>query len=107
MFACPLKAPSPHLKTVDQEELLQEQKTVPNLLIIDVREQDEWSDGHIEGAQLIPLKSLEFIISKGEIPKDTPVVCYCASGRRSGIACELFLERGYTNVRNLKSGFQR
>jgi rhodanese-related sulfurtransferase len=83
-------------------ELQQEQEQNPNLLLIDVREQNEWNEGHLPGATHIPLASLEFFIWRGDIPKNTTIVCYCTSGKRSNLACQAFLIKGYTNVLNLQ-----
>ena len=56
----------------------------PNVVFIDVREQDEYDAGHIPGVKLIPLGSVPNRLS--EIPKDKTVVAVCRSGNRSGQA---------------------
>ncbi len=106
MLACPIKPPSGRVHTISLADLQTEKTQNPGLIMIDVRELDEWNEGHLETAIHIPLKSLEFIIARGDFPVDATIVCYCASGRRSAIAGELFLDKGYTNVRNLEGGYQ-
>ena len=68
-------------------------------VIIDARTEDEFSEGHIEGAILIP----EYEVAnraEGIIPdKDTLIHVYCRSGRRSKIAAEALVALGYTNVK--------
>ena len=68
-------------------------------VIIDARTEDEFSKGHIEGAILIP----EYEVAnraEGIIPdKDTLILVYCRSGRRSKIAAEALVALGYTNVK--------
>ncbi len=69
------------------------------LVILDVREQDEFDAGHIPGAILIPYTEIE---NKAEeiIPdKDKQVLVYCRSGRRSKIAAESLAKLGYSNIK--------
>jgi rhodanese-related sulfurtransferase len=61
--------------------------------LVDVREQDEWDEGRIEGAVLIPLGQLTGNASK--IDKGRPVVFQCKSGGRSLMAAEAFRTAGY------------
>ncbi|NJL93574.1 MAG: rhodanese-like domain-containing protein [Anaerolineae bacterium] len=75
------------------------------LVLIDVRSQEEWDTvGYIEGAQHIWIN--EFVSRLGELPEDlsTPIVIYCASSYRGGIATVFLNLLGYTDVRNLVGG---
>ncbi len=75
-----------------------------NAIFIDVREQYEWDQGHIDNAIHIPLSWL----MKGnlpDIPKDNKLIIYCAAGIRSEQAAQLLKTAGFENVANLKSGF--
>ena len=68
-------------------------------IILDVREQDEYDEGHIPGAILIPH---EQITEKAEeiLPdKDQQILVYCRSGRRSKIAAEALAKLGYTDIK--------
>lgn len=81
------------------------EKTLPigsRTAIIDVRNDEEWSHGHIAGAAHIPLGHL---LEKRQAVTDTPIVVHCQSGARSAIAASLLLREGRTNVVNLVGGF--
>ncbi|MBJ7455811.1 MAG: molybdopterin-synthase adenylyltransferase MoeB [Thermoleophilia bacterium] len=75
-------------------------------LVIDVREQHEWDQGHIPGSVHIPRSFLESRIA-GVARPDTEVVLSCASGQRSLLAGQTLAEMGYANVSSLAGGFQR
>lgn len=65
-------------------------------LLIDVREADEYADGHLPGAMLIPLSAIESNADEAirHIPNDKPVVLVCARGGRSMIAASYFASTG-------------
>lgn len=67
--------------------------------LIDVRTVEEFSAGHIEGAVNIPVQDLESRLA--EVPKDRPVIVYCRSGKRAGMAAQTLVEKGYTQVNDL------
>ncbi len=70
-------------------------------ILVDVRTKAEYDDGHIDGAMLISLDELEGVVEEKLENKDTPVVVYCRSGRRSGIAAEILLSKGYKSIYDL------
>jgi molybdopterin/thiamine biosynthesis adenylyltransferase/rhodanese-related sulfurtransferase len=72
---------------------------------IDVRETDEWQEGHIPGAVHVPRGFLESRIETSVPDKVTPVVLYCAAGNRSAFAAKTLEELGYENVYSLAGGF--
>jgi molybdopterin/thiamine biosynthesis adenylyltransferase/rhodanese-related sulfurtransferase len=72
---------------------------------IDVREQDEWDEGHIPGASHIPRGNLESRIEGIVADRSTPVVVYCASGARSAFAAQSLTELGYERPMSLSGGF--
>jgi molybdopterin/thiamine biosynthesis adenylyltransferase/rhodanese-related sulfurtransferase len=73
--------------------------------VVDVRERDEWAEGHIPGAVHIPRGSLESRI-EGVVPdRSQTVVVYCAGGSRSAFAAKTLEELGYGNVLSLAGGF--
>ena len=53
---------------------------------VDVRELDEWKEGHLEGAIFCPLSELQKGIIPHDLPKDQPLQLYCARGRRAKLA---------------------
>jgi sulfur-carrier protein adenylyltransferase/sulfurtransferase len=72
---------------------------------IDVREADEWQEGHLPGAVHIPRGFLESRVEGVAPHKDTPVILYCASGARSAFAAKTLNELGYDTVYSLAGGF--
>lgn len=75
-------------------------------VVLDVREQSEWSDGHIAQARHIPLGKLKDRLKELEKYKDRPIVAVCRSGNRSGHACGQLKKAGFENVHNLTGGMQ-
>ena len=67
--------------------------------ILDVREQDEYDEGHIAGAMLIPYTEIENKAEGMLTDKDKLILVYCRSGSRSKIASESLSKLGYTNVK--------
>ena len=72
-------------------------------LIIDVRTEAEWNNGHIEGAILIPYELIGDKIGAVAKDKSRRIYVYCRSGRRSQIAKETLEKLGYKNVVNIGS----
>lgn len=72
-------------------------------LIIDVRTEAEWNDGHIEGAVLIPYELIGGRIGRVAKDKSMLIYVYCRSGRRSQIAKETLEKLHYKDVVNLGS----
>ena len=68
-------------------------------IILDTREQDEFDEGHIPGAILIPYTEIENKAEAMLPDKDKLILVYCRSGRRSKIAAESLVKLGYTNVK--------
>jgi rhodanese-related sulfurtransferase len=71
-------------------------------LLLDVREDDEWQAGHIEGAVHIPMSGLMQRVD--EVPKDREVVVVCKVGGRSAQVTAFLRQRGWENVHNLDGG---
>jgi molybdopterin/thiamine biosynthesis adenylyltransferase/rhodanese-related sulfurtransferase len=72
---------------------------------LDVRERDEWEEGHIPGAVWIPRGNLEGRVEQALPDRDRPIVVYCAGGSRSAFATQTLEQLGYTSVVNLAGGF--
>lgn len=72
---------------------------------LDVRNQNEWEQGHIPGAIHIPLGQLPKRLN--EIPQDDEIVVYCASGFRSAIASSILQAKGIKNAVNLSGGYNK
>ena len=74
-------------------------------VLVDVREADEFSQGHVPGAVFIPRGQLETTI-EARIPRDQHVVIYCASGNRSALAAVTLAEMGYASCASMAGGFK-
>jgi sulfur-carrier protein adenylyltransferase/sulfurtransferase len=74
-------------------------------LLVDVREHDEWTEGHIPGAVHVPRGYLESRIEQAAPDRSRALVLYCAGGSRSAFAVKTLEELGYENVVNLAGGF--
>lgn len=73
--------------------------TQTNYIIIDARTEEEFKEGHIEGAILIPEYEIAERAEKELPDKDQLILVYCRSGRRSKIAAQALADLGYTNVK--------
>lgn len=70
-----------------------------DVIILDVREQDEYDSGHIPGAVLLPVGIIDETTAAEVIPeKDSTVLVYCRSGNRSKTASSTLAELGYSNI---------
>ena len=89
-------------KTVTPQEAKNLIESRKNMLLIDVRGQDELSEGYIEGSTLMPL----WAIIKGtqRPPQDKPILLICAVGGRSLALGQLMSKNGWNEVYNLKGG---
>ena len=74
-------------------------------VFLDVRERDEWDEGHIPGAVFIPRGNLESRVETALTDKSRPVVVYCAVGARSAFAAKSLVELGYDDVVSLAGGY--
>jgi sulfur-carrier protein adenylyltransferase/sulfurtransferase len=75
-------------------------------LVVDVRQDEEWSTGHIPGARHVPKSHLESRIEGVAPDKSQPVILYCASGQRSAWAARTMIEDlGYEHVESMTGGF--
>ncbi len=83
---------------ITQEEA-KEMMDTEEVIILDVREQDEYDSGHIPGAVLLPVGTIDGDTAAAVIPeKDSKVLVYCRSGNRSKTASSTLAELGYTNI---------
>ena len=75
-----------------------------NVILVDVRTQEEYSEKHIDGAILIPNETITDT-QPAELPdKDADILVYCRSGKRSSEAAKKLADMGYTNVYNMLGG---
>ena len=85
-------------QTITQEEA-KEMMDSQEVIILDVREQDEYDSGHIPGAVLLPVGTIDETTAAEVIPeKDSTLLVYCRSGNRSKTASSTLAELGYTSI---------
>ncbi len=73
-----------------------------DVVVLDVREQWEYDEGHIPGVTLIPMDQVASRLS--EIPTDKEVIVTCRSGNRSGQIADFLRQQGYDNIHNMAGG---
>jgi sulfur-carrier protein adenylyltransferase/sulfurtransferase len=74
-------------------------------VVVDVREQDEWDEGHIAGAVHIPRGHLESRVERLAPDASRPLIVYCSAGNRSAFAAKTLADLGYEDVVSLAGGF--
>jgi sulfur-carrier protein adenylyltransferase/sulfurtransferase len=74
-------------------------------VLLDVREKDEWREGHLEGALSLPRGFLEIKVETTVPEKNTPIIAYCAGGTRSLLAGKILKDMGYQNVTSMSGGY--
>ena len=84
---------------ITAEEAMQIMGTEESYIILDVRTQEEYDQGHIPGAILIPNTEIKERAEEELPDKDQLILVYCRSGNRSKQAAEILVELGYTNIR--------
>lgn len=81
------------------QEAAKEMMDTQEVIILDVREQDEYDSGHIPSAVLLPVGMIDEDTAAKVIPeKDSTVLVYCRSGNRSKTASAALADLGYTNI---------
>jgi len=91
---------------VSARELKQKVEAGDSLLILDVREKEEWEVERIENSLLIPLSELEARMSELENYKTTEIIVHCQGGLRSRKACELLGSHQFETLFNLEGGLE-
>lgn len=90
---------------VEPDELAMDIPFDDKLLVLDVRNETEFADGHVKNAQLLPLEDLADRANIALVEEDQTVYIHCKSGYRSVIAASLFKKEGYHNLRNVVGGW--
>ena len=75
-------------------------------VIVDVRDKDEWDEGHIPGAMHMSRGTIELDIEEKVPGSNTMIICHCGAGGRGALATESLQKMGYKNVRNMAGGFK-
>jgi molybdopterin/thiamine biosynthesis adenylyltransferase/rhodanese-related sulfurtransferase len=95
------------IAVVTLEEIKRRLETKTPMVLVDVREKDEYRAGYIPGAMSVPRGFLEMQIEQKVTDKNAPVVLYCAGGTRSALAAKTLADLGYTRVESANPGFVR
>lgn len=74
-------------------------------ILIDVREQEEWDQGHIDGARLWPLSKIMQGIFP-DLPHDAEIILHCQKGMRSLQAAQILKDKGFMDVASLSGGYE-
>lgn len=75
-------------------------------IIVDVRDKDEWDEGHIPDAIHLSRGTLELDIEEKVPDPNAMIICHCGGGGRSALATESLQKMGYKNVRSMAGGFK-
>lgn len=75
-------------------------------VLIDVREEGDWGQGHAEGAKHLSRGVIELEIEEQIPDPKTPIICYCGGGSRSALVAESLQKMGYENVRSMAGGLR-
>ena len=90
---------------VEADELAMDIPFDDKLVVLDVRSETEYADGHVKDAQLLPLEDLADRANIALIEDTQTVYIHCKSGYRSVIAASIFKKEGYHNLRNVVGGW--
>jgi glyoxylase-like metal-dependent hydrolase (beta-lactamase superfamily II)/rhodanese-related sulfurtransferase len=91
---------------IEPDELAMDMPHDDKLLVLDVRNESEFGQGHIEDALNIPLSTMNDLAQIANIPEDANLYVHCASGYRSVVACSLLKRQGIHNLRNIVGGYK-
>jgi len=75
-------------------------------VIVDVREKDEWDEGHIPNAIHMSRGTIELEVEEKVPDTNAVIICHCGGGGRSALAAESLQKMGYKNVRSMAGGFK-
>ena len=76
-------------------------------VLIDVREESDWKEGHAKGARHLTRSEIELEIEEAVPDVNQPIICYCGGGSRSALVAESLQRMGYKNVRSISGGFRQ
>jgi hydroxyacylglutathione hydrolase len=93
--------------SVEADELAMDIPHDPKLVVVDVRNETEFADGHVEGAVNLPLKEMVDLGEIANLPEDGNLYVHCAGGYRSIIASSLLKRQGLHNIRNIEGGWKQ
>lgn len=96
----------PHVKELTLEEARRRLAANPQAVLLDVREDNEWQNGHASSAMHLGKGVLERDLERIFPNPDTEIIMYCGGGYRSALTCEVAQRMGYRNVYSLIGGYK-
>ena len=93
------------IREVSARDVQEMRRRGDDVVLLDVREPNEWHLGRIPGAVFLPRGNLETKI-EALVPREKSVVIYCASGNRSALAADTLREMGYADVASMAGGWR-
>ena len=92
---------------VEADELMMDMPHDPNLLVVDVRRETEFADGHLADAMNLPLDEMTDVVHLAQFEDNQNLYVHCAGGYRSVIASSLLKRQGIHNLRNVLGGWNK
>ncbi len=92
------------IPNITPREVKQKLDVGAEFILLDVRTDEEYAEGHLEGAILIPHNQVQKRYQELNADTGQEIIVYCRSGRRSSLATRILLERGFTDVKNMGGG---
>ena len=92
---------------VEADELVMDLPHDPNLMVVDVRRETEFADGHLQNAVNLPLNNMTDIAQMAQFEDSQNLYVHCAGGYRSVIAVSLLKRQGLHNLRNIVGGWSK
>jgi hydroxyacylglutathione hydrolase len=92
---------------IEADELAMDIPHDENLVVVDVRRETEFADGHVKGAQNIPLNEMTDVATIANFEDNQNLYIHCAGGYRSVIAASLIKRQGVHNLRNIQGGWAK
>lgn len=92
---------------VEADELAMDLPHDPNMVVVDVRRETEFADGHIKDAQNLPLNEMNDVLNLSHFEDNQNLYIHCAGGYRSVIAASLLKREGTHNLRNVLGGWNK
>src|SRR4029077_20987908 len=75
-------------------------------VVLDVRDKDEWDEGHIPGATHMSRGTIEFDIEEKVPDPNAMIICHCGGGGRAALSAETLQKMGYKNVQSMAGGLK-
>ena len=92
---------------VEPDELMMDIPFDDNLLVVDVRKEAEYGDGHLPNAHNLPLSDMNDVVELANLEESQNLYVHCAGGYRSVIACSMLKKHGFNNIRNVQGGWAK